>query len=93
MVLTTPSPADNATPGRGDSYLVPRFTFGASLTSICFASVAVSSASQPGVDWTGALTPGAVSVLCLILVIVLHGRARRAARSWAGRTSWGADLA
>ena len=74
------APADNDTPGRGDSYLVPRLTFAASLTSICFASVAVSSASQPGVDWTGALTPGAVSVLCLILVIVLHGRARRAAR-------------
>jgi hypothetical protein len=72
--------ADNATPRRGDSYLVPRLTFAASLTSICFASVAVSSASQPGVDWTGALTPATVSVLCLLLVIVLRIRASHAAR-------------
>ena len=58
---------------------MPRLTFAASLTSFCFASVAVSSASQPGVDWTGALTPAALSVLCLILVIVLRvcGRGAR----------------
>jgi hypothetical protein len=74
------APADNATPRRGDSYFVPRLTFAASFTSICFASVAVSSASQPGVGWTGALAPVAVSVLCLILVIVLRVHARRAAR-------------
>lgn len=73
-------PADIATRRRDDNYLVPRLTVAASLTAICFASVAVTSASQPGVDWTGALTPAAVSVLCAILVILLHVRARRAAR-------------
>ena len=71
------APAENAAPRLGDGYLVPRLTFAASLTSICFASVAVTSASQPGVDWTGALTPAAVSLLCLILVIVLRVLPRR----------------
>jgi hypothetical protein len=74
------APADNAIPRRDDSYLVPRLTAAGSLTAICFASVAVSSASEPGVGWTGALTPAAVSVLCLILVIVLRVCIRRAAR-------------
>jgi hypothetical protein len=72
--------ADAADPRDGDSYVVPRFTVAASLTAICFASIAVSSASQPGVGWSGALTPAAVSVLCVLLVILLHVRARRAAR-------------
>jgi Domain of unknown function (DUF1707) len=72
--------ADAASPRGGDSYLVPRFTVAASLTAICFASIAVSSASQPGVGWSGALTPAAVSVLCFLLVILLNVRARRAAR-------------
>ena len=74
------APADYATPRRGDSYLAPRLAFAASLTAICFASDAVSSASQPGVGWAGGLIPAAVSVLCLILVIILHVSARRAAR-------------
>jgi hypothetical protein len=72
--------ADNAAQRRDDSYLVPRLTTAVSLTAIFFASVAVSSASQPGVDPTGALTPAAVTVLCLILVIALRIRARRATR-------------
>jgi hypothetical protein len=78
--LADDAPADSPAPRRGDSYLAPRLTFAASLTAICFASVAVSSASQPGIDWTDALTPATVSVLCLILVIVLRVgvRARRA---------------
>jgi hypothetical protein len=69
--------ADTATPRQVDSYLVPRLSFAASLTAICFASDAVSSASQPGVGWIGALTPAVVSVLCLILVIILRVRAAR----------------
>jgi hypothetical protein len=72
--------AEADAPPLGAGYLVPRLTVAASLTAICFASVAVTSASQPGVDWTGALTPAAVSVLCVILVILLHLRARRAGR-------------
>jgi hypothetical protein len=72
--------ADNATPRRDGSYVVPRLTFAASLTAICLASVTVSSVSQPGADWTGALTPAAVSVLCLILVILLRVRGRRPGR-------------
>jgi hypothetical protein len=55
-------------------------TVAASLTAICFASVAVTDASQPGVDWTGALTPAAVSLLCVLLVVLLHIHARRTAR-------------
>jgi hypothetical protein len=74
------APADNATPRRDDGYLVPRLSAAGSLTAICFASVALSSASEPGVGWAGALTPATVSVLCLILVIVLRVCARRAAR-------------
>jgi hypothetical protein len=72
--------AARATRRRGDSYLVPRLSFAASLTAICFASDAVSADSQPGVGWTGALIPAAVSVLCLILVVLLRVRAWRAAR-------------
>ena len=72
--------ADDAAQRRGDSYVVPRLTFAASLAAICFASVTVSSVSQPGVDWTGALTPAAVSVLCLILVILVRVGARRGGR-------------
>jgi hypothetical protein len=74
------APAARAARRRGDSYLVPRLSFAASLTAICFASDAVSADSQPGVGWTGALIPAAVSVLCLILVILLRVRAWRAAR-------------
>jgi hypothetical protein len=74
------APAESDAQPEGAGYLVPRFTVAASLTAICFASVAVTSASQPGVDWTGALTPAAVSVLCVILVIILHLRAHRASR-------------
>ena len=51
-----------------------------SLTAICFADIAVTSASQPGVDWTDALTPAAISALFILLVIVMRLRARRAAR-------------
>jgi len=72
--------AEIATRRRGDSYIVPRLTVAASLTAICFASIAVSAASQPGVGWTGALTPAVVSMLCALLVILLHVRAHRAAR-------------
>ena len=82
------APADNPTPRPGDSYLVPRLTFAASFTAICFASVAVSGASQPGVDWTGALTPAAISVLCLILVIVLRARARLRGGATVRSRSW-----
>ncbi len=73
-------PADIAASRRGGSYLVPRFTVAASLTAIFFSSVAVTSASQPGVDWTGALAPAALSVLCVLLVILLHVRAGRSSR-------------
>jgi hypothetical protein len=72
--------ADNATTRRDGSYVVPRLTFAASLTAICYASVTVSSVSQPGADWTGALTPAVVSVLCLILVILLRVRGHRPGR-------------
>lgn len=71
------APADTASPRRADSYLVPRLTIGASLTAICFGGVAVNSALHPGADWAGALTPAAVAVLCVMLVIVLRVRARR----------------
>lgn len=71
------APADTATPRRADSYLVPRLTIGASLTAICFGGVAVATALRPGVDWTVALTPAAVAVLCVMLVTVLRVRARR----------------
>jgi hypothetical protein len=71
------SPADTAPPRRAGRYLVPRLTIGASLTAICFGGVAVTSALHPGVDWTSALAPAAVAVLCVVLVIVLRVRARR----------------
>jgi hypothetical protein len=73
-------PADAGSHRGDDSYFVPRMTVAASLTAICFASVAVTDASQPGVDWTGALIPATVSVLCVLLVMFLHLRARRAGR-------------
>ncbi|MGD0701973.1 MAG: DUF1707 domain-containing protein [Trebonia sp.] len=72
--------ADTVTSRADDIYLVPRVTVAASLAAICFASVAVTDASQPGVGWAGALTPATVSVLCVLLVILLHLRARRAGR-------------
>jgi hypothetical protein len=72
-----PVDAATAAPRRADSYLVPRLTIGASLTAICFGGVAVTSALRLGVDWTVALTPAAVAVLCVVLVIVLRVRARR----------------
>jgi hypothetical protein len=79
------APADNATPREDDSDLVPWLSAATSLTAICFADVAVAGASQPGVDWTGALTPAAISVLCLLLLIVLRLGARRAAANASGR--------
>jgi Domain of unknown function (DUF1707) len=72
--------ADDAALREDAAYLVPRLTFAASLTAICFASVTVSSVSHPGADWTGALTPAALSLLCLILVIVLRVRGHRPGR-------------
>ena len=69
--------ADTATPQRADSYFVSRLTIGTFLTAICFGGVAVTSALHPGVDWTSALAPAAVAVLCVVLVIVLRVRARR----------------
>jgi hypothetical protein len=71
------APVDTATSRRADGYLVPRLTIGASLTAICFGGVAVTITLRPGVDWTGALTPAAVAVLCVVLVIVLRVRTRR----------------
>jgi hypothetical protein len=73
-------PADAATPRRDDIYVVPRITLAASLAAVCFASVAVTDASAPGVGWVGALTPATVSVLCVLLVILLHLHVRRASR-------------
>ena len=69
--------ADTATPRRADSYLVSRLTIGTFLTAICFGAVAVSSALHPGVDWTVAMTPAAVAVFCVMLVIALRVRTRR----------------
>jgi hypothetical protein len=71
------APADTATPRQANGYLIPRLTIGASLTAVCFGGVAVTSALHPGVDWTLALTPAVVAVLCVILVIVLRIRTRR----------------
>ncbi len=65
-----------ATPRRADGYLVSRLTVGASLTAICFGGVAVTNALRPGVGWNVVLTPAAVAVLCVVLVIVLRIRAR-----------------
>jgi hypothetical protein len=69
--------AHTATPRRADSYLVSRLTIGTFLTAICFGGVAVSSALHPGVDWTVAMTPAAVAVFCVMLVIALRVRTRR----------------
>ena len=69
--------AHTATPQRADSYLVSRLTIGTFLTAICFGAVAVSSALHPGVDWTVAMTPAAVAVFCVMLVIALRVRTRR----------------
>jgi uncharacterized membrane protein len=79
------APADNATPGQDDSYVVPWASAAMSLTAIFFADIAVTSASQPGVDWTYALTPAAISVLFLLLVIVVRLGARRAAANASDR--------
>lgn len=68
---------DTPTTRRADNYLRSRLTIGASLTAICFGGVAVTSALRPGVPLTGALTPAAVAVLCVLLVILLRVRARR----------------
>jgi hypothetical protein len=51
-----------------------------SLTAIFFADIAITSAAQPGVDWTASVTPAVISALFLLLVIVARLRARRAAR-------------
>jgi Domain of unknown function (DUF1707) len=72
------APADAASQRRAGGYLVSRLTIGGSLTAICFGGVAVSSALRPGVEWSASvLAPGAVAVLCVVLVIVLRVRARR----------------
>jgi hypothetical protein len=69
---------DTVTPRRADGYLAPRLTIGASLTAICFGGVAVTNALRPGVsNWSGVLTPAAVAVLCVVLVIALLVRTRR----------------
>jgi hypothetical protein len=90
------APADKATPQEDDSQLFPWLTAATSLTAICFADVALMGASQPGVGWTGSLTPAAISVLFVVLVIVLRTLARRAARlpelvtrAWLARTTEG----
>jgi hypothetical protein len=74
------APADKATPLEDDSHLVPWLSAATSLTAICFAEAALTSASEPGVGWAGALTPVTISVLCVLLVILLHLRARPAGR-------------
>lgn len=71
-------PADAASPRRAGGYLVSRLTIGGSLTAICFGGIAVSNALRPGVEWSASvLAPGAVAVLCVLLVIALRVRARR----------------
>jgi hypothetical protein len=70
-------PAVAATQRRSDGYLVSRLTVGASLTAICFGGIAVTNALRPGVGGSAVLTPAAVAVLCLVLVIVLRIRAAR----------------
>ncbi len=69
-------PAVTAKPRPGDRYLVSRLTIGASLTAICFGGVAITNALRPDVGWNVVLTPAAVAVLCVVLVIVLRIRAR-----------------
>jgi hypothetical protein len=69
--------AGDTTPARqADSHLISRLSVGAVLTAICFGGVAISAAVQPDVDWTVALTPAAVAVCCVILVIALLARVR-----------------
>jgi Domain of unknown function (DUF1707) len=63
-----------AAPRRANGYLVSRLTVGAS--AICFGGVAVTNALRPGVGGSAVLTPAAVAVLCVVLVIVLQVRAR-----------------
>ncbi len=63
-------------PRRSDGYLVARLTVGGSLTTVCFGGVAVVNALRPGVGASAVLTPAAVAVLCLVLVIILQVRAR-----------------
>jgi Domain of unknown function (DUF1707) len=70
------SSAVTATSRRADGYLVSRLTIGTSLTAICFGGVAVMNALRPGVGGSAVLTPAAVAVLCVVLVIVLRIRAR-----------------
>jgi hypothetical protein len=72
------APADAASQRRAGGYLVSRLTIGGSLTAICFGGVAVSNALRPGVEWSASvLAPGAIAVLCVVLVTVLRVRARR----------------
>jgi Domain of unknown function (DUF1707) len=71
------SPSVAATPRRGNSYLVSRLTVGTSLTAICFGGIAVTNALHPGVGESAVLTPAAVAVLCVLLVIILRIRAKR----------------
>jgi hypothetical protein len=74
-----PVAAVTAIPRRAGSYLVSRLTVGASLTAICFGGVAVMNAQRPGVGLSVVLTPAAVAVLCVVLVIVLQTRAHAGA--------------
>jgi hypothetical protein len=75
-----PVRAVTAAPRRAEGYLVSRLTIGASLTAICFGGVAVTNAMHPGVGASGVLTPAAVALLCVVLVIVLRIRARASSR-------------
>lgn len=68
-------PAAAAIRRRSDGYLVSRLTVGASLTAICFGGIAVTNALRPGAGGSAVLTPAAVAVLCIVLVIVLRIRA------------------
>jgi len=70
------TPVVTATSLRADGYLVSRLTIGTSLTAICFGGVAVMNALRPGVGGSAVLTPAAVAVLCVALVIVLQIRGR-----------------
>jgi hypothetical protein len=69
-------PAVAATRRRAGGYLNSRLTIGASLTAICFGGVAATNAGRPDVGWNAVLTPAAVAVLCIVLVIILRIRAR-----------------
>lgn len=70
------TPAVTATSLRADGYLVPRLTIGTSLTAVCFGGVAVMNALRPGIGGRAVLTPAAVAVLRVAMVIVLRIRAR-----------------